>query len=150
VSIELQCRLREQYFDPEKISPDDPMVAWHEQQWATMGFIGEDHLNITSPYSMRLTLEDALPHRRAVMFFKGPVALARDVRLGDGDVLAPLPEGFDEQGAYELRPIPAPDGIWKAYELDLGPGAGLKLCDFASAGNTWDAHSKFSAWNLLS
>jgi hypothetical protein len=84
------------------------------------------------------------------MFFRGPIALAQDVRLGEFEMHKPLTGEFDADQC-RLTAIEPPEGIWKAYELDLGSASGekLKLCDFASAGNTWDERSLFSAWKLL-
>ena len=68
---------------------------------------------------------------------RGPVALARDARLGGS---------IDEAvalGAGEVKPVAAPQGIEMAFAADAGK---LALCDFASAGNTWDARSRYRIW----
>jgi hypothetical protein len=82
------------------------------------------------------------------MFFKGPVALARDARLGDGNIFERLGE-IDPNDIGTLEEIDAPPGIRMAYRLTMRNGKKITLCDFASAGNTWAMDSGFGAWQLL-
>jgi DUF1680 family protein len=148
IDLQLDVAVYAEYFDANYYNPDDERVAWHEKAWAAMGFIGEDDRKVA--YSRGLSKEQALPHRRAAMFFTGPLALAQDVRLGAFEMLKPLPDDIHIERCT-LTAVNPPVGIWRAYELDTGSTSGekLKLCDFASAGNTWDERSLFSAWKLL-
>jgi hypothetical protein len=51
--------------------------------------------------------------------------------------------------AQAIRPVEAPKGIWKAFEIDLGTGKPVRICDFSSAGNTWGKDSEFNIWCIL-
>jgi DUF1680 family protein len=75
--------------------------------------------------------------RRYAAVVRGPVALARDVRLG-GSIDEPV-----SLGAGELKTVAAPQGIETAFAAD---GGKVRLCDFASAGNTWDSRSRYRIW----
>ena len=71
--------------------------------------------------------------------------MARDIRLGGSDILSPLPAGCDPATAA-LRSVPEPpDGIERAWQLE-GRGFAIPVCDYPSAGNTWDASSRFAVW----
>ena len=67
---------------------------------------------------------------------RGPLALARDLRLG-GNIDDPV-----SLGTGALEPIAPPSGVAMAFST---PG-GVRLCDYASAGNTWDARSRYRTW----
>ena len=87
---------------------------------------------------------------------RGPVLLARDSRFEDGFV--------DEAGIVqhksnlvELRlSDDKPEHIWMSYTAPLVLGTDLEgelrnpqqihFCDFASAGNTWSADSRYRVW----
>jgi Uncharacterized protein conserved in bacteria len=148
VSLVFDLHTRSEFFNTERFSADDPIVSWHVKEWASMGFISEDNLKMSLHQSSRLKEKDALPHQKAVMFFRGPIALARDIRLGDPDIFKGLPAGISFDKTSVLKQITPPKGVWKAYEMDFGFGETIKLCDFSSAGNTWNDESLFSAWNI--
>jgi hypothetical protein len=114
-----------------------------------MGVKSEDEVEMNAPQKNNLVVSDALPHRRAAMLFRGPMALARDARLGNQRTFSPLPDGFSANDVRTITPISPPDGIWKAYELELVSGERLRVCDFASAGNTWDTDSQFAGWQMI-
>jgi DUF1680 family protein len=66
---------------------------------------------------------------------RGPLVLARDLRLGQNihePVRLQLP----------LKAVPPPAGIAAAFAT----ADGVHLCDYASAGNTWDADSRYRVW----
>jgi hypothetical protein len=67
---------------------------------------------------------------------KGPLVLARDLRLGDANIDAPTT--LDAP----LKSVPPPPGVAAAYTTP----SGIHLCDYASAGNTWDATSRYRVW----
>jgi DUF1680 family protein len=75
--------------------------------------------------------------RRYAAVVRGPVALARDERLG-GNIDEPV-----SLGAGDLKQVAAPGGIETAFEA---AGGKTRLCDYASAGNTWDARSRYRVW----
>jgi hypothetical protein len=49
-----------------------------------------------------------------------------------------------------LAESPASKGIWQVFDLPIGKNAApLRLCDFSSSGNTWDATSAYRVWMPL-
>jgi hypothetical protein len=85
---------------------------------------------------------------------RGPVVLARDTRFDDGfidDVLHVL----SENGVVELTPVAKPEHVWMAFTMPalIGPYSdrerdqkSIHLCDFASAGNTWNESHRYRTW----
>jgi DUF1680 family protein len=69
---------------------------------------------------------------------RGPLALARDVRLGGGHIDEPV-----SLGSIALTRTAPPAGIETAFAAAAGK---VILCDYASAGNTWDARSRYRTW----
>jgi hypothetical protein len=78
--------------------------------------------------------ERILRSDRYTAIARGPVLLSRDARLGTLDGPGPL--------RVPLKPIPPPPGIAAAFATPDD----VRLCDFASAGNTWDASSRYRVW----
>ena len=87
---------------------------------------------------------------------RGPVVLARDTRFGDGNVYE-TSVIQEKNGHVELQQSPSkPVGIWMAFTAPLVLGTDLEgefrnprqihVCDFASAGNTWDEKSRYKVW----
>lgn len=87
---------------------------------------------------------------------RGPVVLARDSRFNDGfvDETAVI---RNENGIVKLEPVTdKPENIWLAFTAPLVLGTDLEgefrdakpvhFCDFASAGNTWDANTRYKVW----
>ena len=85
---------------------------------------------------------------------RGPVVLARDSRFGDGfvDECVTIPQ---KDGVVELTPVEAPAPMWMAFTLPIVRGyyqnmsldrREIHLCDFASAGNTWDETVRYRTW----
>ena len=106
-----------------------------------------------------------------VAFTRGPIALARDRRFGDGDIgeivrcdcrmmSGRLPfDGLLRDGLeMDARDIRADNGdLWIVESIALPMGAhrenpenrlpeNVRFCDFASAGNTWDSSSSYRVW----
>ncbi|MGE4568310.1 MAG: beta-L-arabinofuranosidase domain-containing protein [Bacteroidales bacterium] len=93
---------------------------------------------------------------RFVAFERGPLLLARDTRFADG----PIDESVGAPGNAPVELVPVteglPAGIWLGFTTKLVLGTNLErefgaprevhFCDFASAGNTWDAHSRYRVW----
>jgi hypothetical protein len=80
--------------------------------------------------------------RRYTAVARGPLVLARDARFGqpvDDPVAA-----FGEAGFTPLTALAPPHGIAMAFAA--GP---VRLCDYASAGNSWDAASHYRVWMPL-
>jgi DUF1680 family protein len=81
-------------------------------------------------------------NRQFAAVVRGPVALARDLRLAPGSVDEPVTLKPDQHGNLPLQAVTPPPGIESAFETS----AGVALCDYASAGNTWDQRSRFRTW----
>ena len=89
-----------------------------------------------------------LPQQKALTFFYGPIALARDIRVSGANIFSPIyePGGNDIQS---IKLMNAPKNIWKEFVVDLGNKQVIHFCDFSSAGNTWDKNSLFNTWCIL-
>ncbi len=85
---------------------------------------------------------------------RGPLVLARDTRFADGfvDECMTIPH---KEGVVQLTPAEAPEGMWMAFTLPVIHGyyhdsttdhCEIHLCDFASAGNTWDEAVRYRTW----
>jgi len=87
----------------------------------------------------------------AVAVMRGPIVLAWDARLGlpSGEGLTLREEAGNHISLQALKP-PAGEDIWMAFAAPCttkdGQSAELPLCDYASAGDTWDARSRFKVW----
>lgn len=85
---------------------------------------------------------------------RGPIVLARDSRFADGFVDEVLvPESTDE--TVTLTPCPTSENVWMAFKMPVCTGTyqdgpndrkEIILCDFASAGNTWDERYRYRVW----
>lgn len=85
---------------------------------------------------------------------RGPVVFARDTRFKDGyvDEVVNIP---NKNGWVDMKPANAPDGMWMAFTVPMVRGAysdgsvdtrEIHVCDFASAGNTWDESVRYRVW----
>lgn len=106
---------------------------------------------------IRISL-DMLPHlhrqQHMLAVTRGPIVMARDSRFSEGfvDEVISLVES-DER--VSLSPIDAPENVWIAFKLSVRTGTyqdslednkEIILCDFASAGNTWDERNRYKVW----
>jgi len=74
---------------------------------------------------------------------RGPVVLARDVRLGQAAIDEPV-AGFGDEGSFiPLNAVAPPSGIALAFSAGATQ---IHLCDYASAGNTWGPGSRYRVW----
>ncbi len=103
-----------------------------------------DEVSLT--LDLRARLVRAPGDESHLALLRGPLVLARDRRLGDADVDSPVRLTAAAQGFVELRPGDAPEGIAMAFEAPTAEGGPLRLCDFASAGNTWSEASRYRVW----
>jgi len=88
--------------------------------------------------------------------FRGPLVLARDARFSDGAV--DQPAKMPELGKpVALTPVESGNkDIWLAFTVMLQTGTDpesaemkphpVRVCDYASAGNTWQADSLYRTW----
>jgi DUF1680 family protein len=79
---------------------------------------------------------------------RGPLVLARDARLGS-EVDTAVAFDFSQPNKITVRPLPgdALPAVWLAFEALDAKGKTLRLCDFASAGNTWSQDSRYRVWS---
>lgn len=87
---------------------------------------------------------------------RGPVVLARDARLNDGDVDESAVV-FQTKGNVDLiAESEKPDDVWMVFKAPLVLGTDLegefrlprqvRFCDFASAGNIWSQKARYRVW----
>lgn len=79
---------------------------------------------------------------------KGPVVLARDERYHDG-FDEPVEIATDENG--KIHAVAIKTGMFKTlleYEIPTKNGKTIKMCDYGSAGKSWDSgiDTRISAW----
>jgi hypothetical protein len=84
---------------------------------------------------------------------RGPVVLARDSRMADGFV-DETSAVEHKDGYVELTPVGS-DFAWMAFTAPMKMGTDLEgsgdakqvhLCDFGSAGNTWERNIRYRVW----
>lgn len=151
IEIAFKLEVRWETFDTTKFDDTFHDLEFYNKEWAKISFgSGGSNEEITRQYShvKSLSVEDALPNKPAVTFFYGPIALARDMRITEGDIFMPI-EFSGQNKSVKIKHIKNKPGIWKLYELDLGKGQRIKFCDFSSAGNTWNDFSMFNTWCTL-
>ena len=99
-----------------------------------------------------------------VAFTSGPLALARDMRFGDGDIGEIVRSERCGGGLVPSGPVPGAlqvraltDAMLVNWALPLPMGAHrespekalpdiVRFCDYVSAGNTWDSSSSYRVW----
>ncbi|GAC1312894.1 MAG: hypothetical protein NVSMB24_35300 [Mucilaginibacter sp.] len=91
-----------------------------------------------------------------IAIIRGPIVLTRDSRLGGINVDAAISPIVDKDGYMKLEPAGLNQGgIWmqfkgsfmrESYKEDGNKPISLLLCDYASAGNTFDGNSLFRVW----
>lgn len=93
-----------------------------------------------------------LDHMAALQ--RGPVVFARDSRLHDGDVDECLTITRTD-GYVDAQLTDAPQDMWMVLQLPVMHGGyaedgvdnrQIRLCDFASAGNTWNEQERYRVW----
>lgn len=95
-----------------------------------------------------------------VAFTYGSILLARDSRLGAGDMTEAIPHGklHDGEALKGFTPVRTPsDDIWMTFSAVLPIGIhtrnpegalpeAVTFCDYASAGNTWLRDNYYRTW----
>jgi len=150
LTIKFDLNVRWETFDPEKFEATHHDIPFYEAEWANYKFSGATDEDKIRRYGHVKSLPEteALPHKYAVVFFYGPVALARDTRVTEGDIFAPV--DFSGNGIIPaIKSLKAQDKIWKTWELNLGKGQKIRYCNFSSAGNSWDDKSRFNTWCVV-
>ncbi len=88
---------------------------------------------------------------------RGPIVFARDSRFGDGFVDETIAIEHDTENRVEMTPLAGekPEFAWLAFRVnaltsiysgDARSFRPIKVCDFASAGNTWDEATRYKVW----
>ncbi|TCC99152.1 glycoside hydrolase family 127 protein [Pedobacter hiemivivus] len=87
---------------------------------------------------------------------RGPITLARDLRLGGPNIDDALTPIADKDGFVDLQPVgTSSEGFWMKFKTMFkteshkeGPNEPISvlLCDYASAGNTNTEASRFRVW----
>lgn len=106
-----------------------------------------------------ITLKMEMPARlvqlnQAAAIERGPVVYARDSRFNDGfvDEVVTIP---NQNGAIQMTAEKAPQDMWIAVSVPMVRGTyndasvdtrKIHLCDFASAGSTWDEGIRYRVW----
>ncbi len=92
------------------------------------------------------------PCKPHVAIERGPIVLARDVRLGNRRIHEPVSLPVRPGGFVDLEPATPKEGFWMVFRVprsssDGAQGGTMLMCDYASAGSTWDqATSDFRVW----
>ena len=104
---------------------------------------------------IRLDLRARLVEQnQAQAIVRGPIVLARDSRFNDG-FIDETSQIVSKEGYVELTQVEAPTFAWMAFTAPMILGTDLEgnrtpkqvhLCDFASAGNTWDKTQRYRVW----
>lgn len=84
---------------------------------------------------------------------RGPVVLARDSRFGDGFVDESL-RLVEKDGYVELTENKDKGFAWQSFFVKVYKGlynefnheGQIKMCDYGSAGNTWDKAQRYRVW----
>lgn len=84
--------------------------------------------------------------RYHVALRRGPLILARDLRLG-ADIETPVSLVCDGEGYAEVEPCDPPDfKVFYAFRAKQTDGSRIPLIDYASTGRSWDNRSLLCAW----
>lgn len=106
---------------------------------------------ITIRFDLRARLVE---QNGAQAIVRGPIVLARDSRFNDG-YIDETSVVVSKDGYVELIPVKVPEFAWLAFTAPMVLGTDLEgngdakqihLCDFASAGNTWDKAQRYRVW----
>ncbi len=95
------------------------------------------------------------PTQRYVAVQRGPIVLARDIRLGSKAIHHPVSLQATTDGIVKLDKAAPTEGFWMVFRVPLSVPVGengqttghILMCDYASAGATWDKEtSDFRVW----
>lgn len=113
-----------------------------------------DRLTLRLPMAGRLTpFPD--PDKSYVAVERGPIVLARDIRLGDERIHESVSPAVSPDRSVALTGVDDVPGFWMVFRAATSGGRGTEgrssghilLADFSSVGATWDkATSDFRVW----
>lgn len=105
---------------------------------------------------MRARLMQLGSPQQNIAIVRGPVVLARDARLGGANVDESAKPVLNKESYLELEPAGLNNnGVWMQFKAPFileshkegaNKPVSLLLCDYASAGNTYDDRSRFRIW----
>jgi len=98
-------------------------------------------------YHVLQVVEESPMTKYHIAMRRGPLVLARDARLGDGDVCDPVDILYDRDGIVDVKPSDTTDfDTMVEFEVPTVHGGSFKVIDYASAGKTWREDSKYGCW----
>jgi DUF1680 family protein len=121
------CRNAMLEVDGESYSPAPGRYAAIKRLWGRKSVI-----KLTLP--MEITPVAAMNCNSRFAVKRGPVLLVQDSRLGDVNTAVSLPDETPEKIKV--------DGLLDVYSFSNG----VKLCDYASAGNEWTRANFYRTW----
>jgi hypothetical protein len=150
VVIKFDLPLRVELFEPSRADSLFKPVEDYVQDWSACMFQAATSEDLKARYGhvTRIPTEEALPNKRAITYFYGPLALARDIRITEGDIFETLIFDLSILSG-KVEPIRPPKGIWRAFQIKFKDDKTFNVCDFSSAGNTWNKDSLFNTWFLV-
>jgi DUF1680 family protein len=156
---------------PEQFSLHLRNPAWSKQSSLTVnqeavavgtaGFIPVDRMwkegdTVALNLDMRGRLYQSGSNREYFAIARGPLVLARDMRLGLPDTDEPLTPVPSKDGYIDLSPAQTGNKqywftvsasfIVESHAEGAPKTISIVLCDYASAGNTFDPSSRFRVW----
>ena len=118
--------------------------------YATFKKVWEKGDYVTLKFDMRCKLVNALedPDDKNsachVALTRGPLALARDSRIGDIETVVKFAP--DDEGYVPCEPSDVDFKHFCAFKVTEANGNTFKMVDYASAGRTWDESSLVTVW----
>lgn len=110
-----------------------------------------DRIEVGFDMTTRLERDPGKSGRVAIV--RGPLVMAMDRRITPPQTgLGPATVVADADGRVDAKPVADPLSIPTQIALDVplrtadGKVATLRMCDFASAGTTWDTNATFRVW----
>jgi len=155
---ELSVRIRVPAWSAETtlLVNGQPVNAVQSGQYATIRRRWSPTDVITLGLDMRGRLVRQGPLAEHVAIRRGPLVLARDSRLDKLSIDEPLSPLVGKDGFIALEPVTERNpAFWVQYTARFAveshleravPPVSLHLCDYASAGNTYDERSRFRVW----
>lgn len=84
---------------------------------------------------------------RHVALMRGPVLLARDIRLGQPNIHDPVGIAAGSDGCVTAVPREGPKGMWLTFDITSAGGEVIRMGDYSSVGQTWQKEtSDFRVW----
>ena len=105
-----------------------------------------DGLELKMDFRMRLIRSPGNGTARFVAVQRGPLTLARDLRLGQSGIDNAVSLTSAGDGTLPAKVLPLIDGIGMNFAVPESRAGEIRLCAYASAGNSWKADSRFRVW----